>query len=66
MSEATELVRPPTMDSTKEAAKQLDTTEHHMIMMRRRGEGPPWCKVGGKYRYPNLSEWISENTVHPE
>jgi DNA-binding transcriptional MerR regulator len=58
------------MDETKidkllrpgEVAKILRVNPSTISVWRREGVGPPWVKVGGRFRYPEakLLSWIEQ------
>lgn len=53
--------------STREAADYIGFSERTFIRWRNAGEGPPYCRVGGKIVYlrSDLSAHLKSNRVVP-
>ena len=49
------------------AAPMLDVEVNTLKVWRRRGVGPPYCRVGSRIRYrvTDLEEWLAARTVRP-
>ena len=60
-----ETITPLPLVNTEEAGKMLKLTPRAMEERRRRGDGPPYIRLGAttvRYSVPALQEWIAKLT----
>ncbi len=52
----------PNLLDTISVARMLGISPHQMYRMRAKGEGPPFVKIGGVYRYrpETVQQWLAE------